>query len=59
MIRVDVVMEQYLNSLHRYDLIIILDSMLIQDIEQATREYIKTFSNYDYVGPIHINKLDP
>ena len=33
--------------------------MLIQDIEQATREYIKTFSNYDYVGPIHINKLDP
>lgn len=33
--------------------------MSIQDIKQATLEYIKTFSNYDYSGPIKINKLNP
>lgn len=33
--------------------------MLIQDIEQATRDLIQKFSNYNYVGPIQVNKLNP
>ena len=33
--------------------------MSIQDIEQATLDLIRKFSNYDYTGPIKVSKLNP
>lgn len=33
--------------------------MLIQDIEQVTRDFIKMFSNKEYTGTITVNKLNP
>lgn len=33
--------------------------MLIQDIEQATREFIKNFYNLVYTGKLEVTKLNP
>lgn len=33
--------------------------MSIQDIKQATLDFIKTYSNKEYIGKITVNKLDP
>jgi hypothetical protein len=33
--------------------------MLIQDIEQATLDFIRTFSKREYIGKIKVEKLIP